>query len=583
MALSDLDYLQIDFDTLVDKLKTEIQNDGVFYDVNYEGSNIRTLIELLAYIGELNTYWINKIAKNMYEETSDIYETSHMLAKQKGYDPKGPRSSQGTATITINNRNSELHIGDQLYVPAWRELASTEKYDGVTIIFSTTTSITHTVASSGFSSSPTSGSYSFNIPIRQGIVIEYNTLTGDDIVDYEILLPSRKFAYDDNIDDEYPSIQLSVNDENWERVSNFYDDMSGLSGNNQNIFKFEYDKYKRNKIVFSSSANIPQDTDEINITVLESLGANGNIGANRISSIDDDSVYNITTGVYIDNQNISVTNPSATDGGADAETLADIRLNSRLSLHSQFRNVSKLDYIAALTARSDINGANAWGEMEIAPSAGDTREYHKVYLSIIPDTWSSSTINYGDSILTRTVNSTPLTASIITPTSYSEIFKSNISTAIETKKMLNQYELFVVPTLVYFYIDFELKVKRLYEFTQVKNAILDKLEYYFQSSNRSFGETIDFMKIQEYILDSSEISPNDNFTDINGILSLEVRDIDTNVTIYEPNTSFSPRYYPQYTTNSTYWQGDNKLRRIKLDNNQFPMLLKNLCVVYVAP
>ena len=35
MALSDINYLEIDFNTLVSKLKTEIQNSQVFLDVNY--------------------------------------------------------------------------------------------------------------------------------------------------------------------------------------------------------------------------------------------------------------------------------------------------------------------------------------------------------------------------------------------------------------------------------------------------------------------------------------------------------------------------------------------------------------------
>ena len=63
--MSDLipDYLNIDFNTLSARLKTQIKESATFVDVDYEGSNIATLIELFAYVGDLYTYYINKVAK----------------------------------------------------------------------------------------------------------------------------------------------------------------------------------------------------------------------------------------------------------------------------------------------------------------------------------------------------------------------------------------------------------------------------------------------------------------------------------------------------------------------------------------
>ena len=54
-------YLDIDFNTLVAKIKEELaaSPNVVFRDLNYEGSNISILIELVAYLGELNTYFLN--------------------------------------------------------------------------------------------------------------------------------------------------------------------------------------------------------------------------------------------------------------------------------------------------------------------------------------------------------------------------------------------------------------------------------------------------------------------------------------------------------------------------------------------
>jgi len=105
--MSDLvpNYLSTDFSTLVTRLREQIRDSGKFTDINYEGSNLNILIELFAYIAELNTYYINKLAKNSFIDTADIYENVHRLSNLLGYNPKGYISSTGTVNITISDNS----------------------------------------------------------------------------------------------------------------------------------------------------------------------------------------------------------------------------------------------------------------------------------------------------------------------------------------------------------------------------------------------------------------------------------------------------------------------------------------------
>jgi hypothetical protein len=96
-------YLPIDYSTLTQRLRTQIFESGKFTDVNYEGSNISILIELFAYISELNTFYLNKLAKNQFIDTADVYENVHRLANLLGYNPKGYVSSSGTINITLSD------------------------------------------------------------------------------------------------------------------------------------------------------------------------------------------------------------------------------------------------------------------------------------------------------------------------------------------------------------------------------------------------------------------------------------------------------------------------------------------------
>lgn len=547
------EYLRIDFQTLINRLKTQVKNSDIFRDTDYEGANITMLAELMAYIGELQTFYTNKVAKNIYMETSDIYENVHRLATLIGYDPKGFRGAKGTVSVTVS---AGVTTGDILNIPQWHQIASTaiDSDSGDQISYATTES--HTVTASTVP-------YTFSVFVRQGLVTEYN-FTGEDIVDNEILLPLGDYGYDDNLADENETIQVLVDNILWTRVSDFFDLISGLQETNT-IYKFEYDKYQRHKVVFSALRQVPDDTSTIDVTVLTSLGAGSGVGPLTITQPADEFVYNVTQGAYLDNSTITVTNSAATIGAADPEPIDEIKDNSQGQLHAQFRNVSKADYISNLSSRSDIVSTNVWGEQEVAPS-GDTSEYNKVHIVMYPNPWGSETIETsaasGDGGFFYTV-----------PHTMSPIWMEDLADYLEPRKMLTVYEQYEIPQLIYFRYDIGIRVQRTYTFSQVRDATLNKLKYYFDPTLRSFNEQINFRDIEEFIFDTSIasdgtlFSPADTFDDIAGIRNLIFRDIDVqNTTVYEPNPTMFPRYI------HTSYVGDNKLRTIELGFEQFPAL-----------
>ena len=265
-------YLDIDFNTLVSKIKDELQSNATFADYDYEGSNISILIELMAYIGELNTYYLNKIAKNVYIDTADIYENVNKLGKLMGYESKGYRSSVATLSVTVTGAG--IGVGDNIAVQTWHQIDSTESYDGETIKFATTT---NTQSVSG-SAEP----FSFDIDVAQGVVTEFTGYKGSDLIDNELLLPSFNYAH--NLYNEEPyTVEVKINDTTWTRIGDFYSVISGLQDDN-NVYMLIYDKYENYKIAFNSTRNVPESNDEIEITLLKSLGTNGNLTAGTITT-----------------------------------------------------------------------------------------------------------------------------------------------------------------------------------------------------------------------------------------------------------------------------------------------------------
>jgi hypothetical protein len=387
-------------------------------------------------------------------------------------------------------------------------------------------------------------------------VISLGTYTGDDFVDNELILPQEDYGYDDFLLDENVSIEVSVNDEIWTRVSDFYDELSGLQDNDE-VYKFEYDKYERYKIVFSPSRTVPDGDDEIGITVIKTLGTDGEVAAQTITVPDDNMIYNTATADYIDTSTITVSNSAATFGSASPEIVEDIKDNAKGALHSQFRTVTAYDYRTYLESRSDVLAATAWGEKEIAPS-GDYSEYNKVHLAVIPYQWGTATID---------TSASPIVSDGVVPTAYSSSWTSLLGDYLEPRKMLSAYEEWELPTLIYFDFDIGLRVNRTFNFATVMNDVQSKLIWYFDKANRDFNEEIDFRDIYEFIVDPEEVSAYNNFDNISGIRNLIFRDVDIqNATIQ----AYGSTTYPRYAEDS--YAGDNVLRTIELGHDQFPAL-----------
>ena len=555
------DYLNLDFTTMITRLREQLADNPIFADYEYEGANFTILMELFAYVADLNIYMLNKLAKNVHIETADIYEAVNRNARMMGYEPKGPVSARGQISVTVEG----VTPGHTIRIPAFSQFESTETDEDENPIYYANTIL--------YSDTPSGTTYEDTFYVRQGEVTELTGYTGSDLVDNELILP-EDYAYDSNVDDDYPSLEIYVNDVLWTRVSDFYDDLSSLQDEN-NVYQFIYDRYERSKLIFNSSRNVPAVDDTIDMTVLKTLGEDGAVAAGTITGYPDTNfIYDVDAGEYLDNDDltITITNADATTGESDAESMDTIKTNAKSAVHAQFRNITASDYESHLEDRADVISANAWGEQDLVPS-GATQEFNKVHLSVIPNIWGGNTIN------TSTSAWTPFSVSgaVYRPSEYSQTYMDTLKTHLEPRKALTVYETYDLPELVYFSFEFGVRLKRLSTLSNVSEDLKNKLDYWFRAANREFGEIINPNDILEYLLDTSEVESGDTFSYLhNGIRNLNIRDIIVHTQnsnhatkIFEYNTS---GIYPYYVDLSTAWTGENQLRRIQLGFNQFPML-----------
>jgi hypothetical protein len=206
----------------------------------------------------------------------------------------------------------------------------------------------------------------------------------------------------------------------------------------------------------------------------------------------------------------------------------------------------------------------------LVPSgAGDPEEYNVVHISVIPEAYGNNTIQTSASSFTTDWGQT---GSILVPTQYSSSWESELLLYLRPRKMLCAYEIMEIPDLVYLTFEIGIRKKRIYDFTDIQQDVLNKLIYYFRADNQIFNAEIDFNDITEYLIDTTEVSPSDNFEYIRGIRNLNIRDINVSKTVYEYNANpDDPNLFPKWTI-APWTDRDNMLRPIQLGLNQFPYL-----------
>lgn len=564
------DYLDISFNTSKSRLIDLLKANPIFKDVDYEGANVTILIELISYLISLNTYYLNMIAKNQYISTSNMYETTHMLSQLGGYNPMGYRSYSTQLTISLDVTATTMacsasSASELLIVPEWSEVGSssgiTNPLTGNTIKYITTTPTTSFSVSAIAS---TSGStYEIDIDAREGYIVRYDYVGADIDDNNQIFVPANTYDYDDDLEDTSETIKVYVNDVKWTRLSDWFEDAETTT----TAFMFKYDKYGRYYIEFSNTRDIPTSIDVINVYIIVSSGVNGYMSADLINTPITDLIIK-SNGSALSTTCYTVTNSASTIGGSSPETIDEIRDSTIGSLHSQYRSVTKNDYISFLESRADIVQANVWGEQEQNPS-GAVQDYNKVYISVIPSEWCDSTIT-----IVPSTGTVPTSA-----VSFVTTWSDDISEYLKPRKIITVYEEFVVPELLYFSFTIGLKIKTNYTYSDVLQDVKDKITYYFNSYNRSFSEQISFIDISEYVLDTTKTSSDDTFSNIKGLRSLVFRDLKikvydgnpggTTLSIAEPTATTYPRYVEEIS--EIGGSVDNTLRTVQLGPNQFPM------------
>ena len=369
-----VNFSNLDFDQVKTSLKDYLRSNSDFTDYDFEGSNLSSILDVLAYNTYITSYNANMVTNEVFIDSATLRENVVSLARNIGYLPRSRTASTATisffvdvtgvtpapATITLNKGPVASSAGqtgvnsyvfcilEDITVPVFTDSNGTAvaTFDNVKISEGT-------LVTNAFTSSSVNPNQKFILP-NSGIDTSLMTVT---VRSNASETTGAKYSSQNSIFDIDSSSKVyflqEIEDERYEIF--FGDDIFGKKLEEGNYVTVEY--------VVSSGD-----------------GANGISNftfAGRLSYIRNAQSYSVTTGVSLLSTDLKST------GGEGIETVDSIKKFAPRIYASQNRAVSANDYETLIPAKiyPETESISVFGGEELVPP-----QYGKVFISIKPRT-----------------------------------------------------------------------------------------------------------------------------------------------------------------------------------------------------
>ena len=100
MAL--VNFTNLDFDQIKSSIREYLRANSNFTDYDFEGSNLSTLIDVLAYNTYITSYNANMVSNEVFIDSATLRENVVSLARNIGYVPRSKTSSRANISFFVD-------------------------------------------------------------------------------------------------------------------------------------------------------------------------------------------------------------------------------------------------------------------------------------------------------------------------------------------------------------------------------------------------------------------------------------------------------------------------------------------------
>ena len=368
-----LNFSTLDFDQIKSTLREVLRTNTDFTDYDFEGSNLSSIIDLLAYNTYINSYNANMVANEVFIDSATLRENVVALARNIGYTPKSRKASRCTVDFFVDL--DELSTSPpSVTLKAGPVAATSNQFGGQSYVFNILEDTT--------------------VPVfdRRAIFENLEVIEGTKITQsytYSSQNPNQRFTLNNpGIDTD--TILVVVKPSNTSTIRLKYDLTNSLIDSKVNdvingsstVFFLQEIEDERYEVIFGDGVfgRALEDGNVVEISYLVCDGAN----ANRISDFNfsgrlvylQDSVENtVSSGISL----ISSQAPST--GGAAIESVASIKKYAPQVYGTQDRAITANDYEVLIPNKiyPEAESISVFGGEELVPP-----RFGKVFISIKP-------------------------------------------------------------------------------------------------------------------------------------------------------------------------------------------------------
>ena len=362
-----VNFSNLDLTQVKTTLKDYLQANSNFTDYDFEGSNLSSILDVLAYNTYITSYNANMVTNEVFIDSATLRENVVSLARNIGYTPRSRVAATATINFFVNTEavtpqpasltlkkgpvaRTQGSFGNQSFVFCILEDITVPVYDGIATFD--------------------------NIPISQGTLLT-NTFT------YSRRNPDQRFILPNvGIDTNLMTVTVKANESATASVKySAQDSLFDIDSESKVYFlqEIEDERYE----IFFGDGIFGKALEEGNFVTVDYIVSDGDAAngvsqfgfSGRLSYNRNSLGYNVTSGISL------ITTGTPSSGGEEIEAVESVKKFAPRIYASQNRAVSANDYETLIPAKiyPETESITVFGGEDLIPP-----QYGKVFISIKP-------------------------------------------------------------------------------------------------------------------------------------------------------------------------------------------------------
>ena len=364
-----VNFSNLDFDQVKTSLKEYLKANSSFTDYDFEGSNLSSIVDLLAYNTYITSYNANMVSNEVFIDSATLRENVVSLARNIGYLPRSRKAAKATISFFVDCTDI-IPTPSSLTLLAGPVASTSGAFGNESFIFSIISDITVPVRE---------GIATFDeVAIHQGSVLTSNFT-------YSARTPNAKFILPNaGIDTDLIRVNVRGTQQSTTKVNYTAHDSLFDIKTDSKVFYLQEVEDERYQVIFGDGI-FGKALEEGNFITANYIVCDGD-SANGVNDFEyagtitytrNGVTYTVTSGISLISTDVSAR------GGETIESVDSIKKFAPRIYASQNRAVSANDYETLIPAKiyPETESISVFGGEELIPP-----QYGKVFISIKPKT-----------------------------------------------------------------------------------------------------------------------------------------------------------------------------------------------------